>query len=220
MTWDDSLAAGVMITVAGYFGARLVVSGFWGVPTHRLADFSHFLMGWAMAGMYIPVLMSPLPPQAWQLVFVVLTVVFFVAFIRARQLGKRSEESVYRNHGITVFAMVFMLVEMPSGHGGGAMSHLSLHPMSHHVVATTETMLAGQATSHLEWVTSVIAIVLGTYLLLRGWSSAVEGIASLRRSAADGPGRGGPAIFMAPVWLLCCETAMAVPMALMTYALV
>jgi hypothetical protein len=113
------LAACLMIAVAGYCGARLVVSGVWGIPTHRLADFSHLLMGWAMAGMYIPVLMSPMPPQMWQLVFVVLTVAFFAAFIRARQLGERSEESVYRNHGITVFAMVFMLVEMPSGHSGG-----------------------------------------------------------------------------------------------------
>jgi hypothetical protein len=213
-----------MITVAGYCGARLVVSGLWGVPTHRLVDFSHLLMGWAMAGMYIPVLMSPVPPQAWQLIFVVLTVIFFIAVIRARQRGKRSEESAHRNHGITAFAMVFMLVEMPSGHSGGAMNHMSLHPMSHHVVATTEALPAGQATSQLEWVTSAIAIVLGTYLLLRGWSSAVEGIASFRRSAAVGPGRNGPAsfpaIFMARGWLLCSETAMAVPMALMTFALV
>lgn len=209
------LAAGLMTTIAAYCAGRLAVSVLRQLPSHRLADVSHLLMASAMAGMLLPALRIPVPLSLWQLAFVSLTLAFFARLIRSRRQGDRAAESAHRSHGVACLAMTFMLIPRPpAGQGEAPAHHVHLHPM------TTPVTPAEQLPAPPAWLAPVVAFVLGTYLLFWGGRCAVAGVASLRRLVADGAGGGRWDLFMAPAWLLCCETAMAVTMAIMTYTLV
>jgi hypothetical protein len=67
-TWLAGTLAAVMIAIAVYCAARLVVSRLSRRNTEADADAVHVLMGVAMAGMLLPWL-SPLPSAVWEIVF-------------------------------------------------------------------------------------------------------------------------------------------------------
>lgn len=211
---ESLLAAYLMLVVAGYCAARFAVSEVRRLPTNRQVDVSHVLMATAMAGMFSPSVAVPVPPQLWQLIFVVLGVIFFATFILSRQQGDLTAASAHRNHGISVLAMIFMLVQMPHDHTAAAMSHVSMPRMTGHAMSTEPSPVT------FAWLVPATAIVIGAYLLYLGLRHTGAAISALRDLAVGGAGTEAGGVFLAPAWPLCCEAAMALSMAGMTLVMV
>jgi Domain of unknown function (DUF5134) len=130
---DDSFAA-VMLVVAGYSAARLVVARRSARPSHPDVDVAHVLMGVAMAGM-LTASLNPVPTGFWELVFGGLGIWFVwrcVEFVRVHGVEGRDEDHVhhlshYLTHLVMVGAMLYMYAVAipgvgPSGGAGMAMS--------------------------------------------------------------------------------------------------
>lgn len=196
----DSLpAAVVMVVVAGYCAVRLLVSLWLPSAAHRLVDGSHLLMGSAMAGMFAPPLALPVPAWTWQVVFSVLGIAFLAGLARSVRQARRDEGIAQLDHCVAALAMVFMLALTPGG-------PRSMHGMSSGAAMTSASPLVGLA-----------VVALTAYLVLSAVRSGGAAIAWTRRHTPRGRGREGGGLFMAPVWPLCCESAMGLAMAAMLF---
>jgi hypothetical protein len=119
--WLDGVLTAVMVIVAAFCAARIVISTMRGRGQDTGADGLHVLMGIAMAGMFDPRL-SPIPGTAWQAVFAASAAWFGWLAIRRqvqdRGVGQGSRRAHPAPHAVESAAMVYMLLPSPPRPGG------------------------------------------------------------------------------------------------------
>jgi hypothetical protein len=122
--WLRWAGTAAFLAVAGYCVARLAAAhrapaGYPG--RHRAVDVAHVLMGVGMAVMASPV-GGPLPPAAWQTVFLLVAAWFAGSWWRQRRAGSPTGDELGwhgtgLHHVVAALAMLYMLAAMPhAGH--------------------------------------------------------------------------------------------------------
>jgi Domain of unknown function (DUF5134) len=191
LRWTGTAA---FLAVAGYCVARLAAAhrapaGYPG--RHRAVDVAHVLMGVGMAAMASPV-GGPLPPAAWQAVFLLLAAWFAGSWWQQRRAGAPARDGMGwhgtgLHHAVAALAMLYMLAAMP--HAG--------HDPSMWLAGHLEPGLAPGAAP----------AVLGWALVAYFGGSAVVLVA--RTDWRPAPGPGTPTILRTPRITATCQATMA-----------
>lgn len=200
-------AAILMLLVAGYCAARLLLSRLTGSTTDHFSDLSHLAMAVAMAGMLAPQLALPVPAMSWGAVFLFLLVASTAAVVRPRWSSRKGSAAVHVQHVVGNAAMLVMVTAAGAGDMGMSMAG---PPMDD---AMTPTPLGGNGLVLL-LLEEVLAVTL-VLVAARAGASVVAGSHRFREAAA---GRGWVAATLSPLWPSCCEAAMTTVMAAALFA--
>ena len=132
--WLADLFAGVMILVAVYSMARLVIAHARSRLTHVDVDLAHVMMGAAMAGMLVSSI-NLLPADVWESLFAMLALWFLWRcreFVAQHGFKGQDDDHVhhlshYATHEVMALAMLYMYLAAPTrsgvlGNGGMPMS--------------------------------------------------------------------------------------------------
>lgn len=192
--WLRWAGTAAFLAVAGYCVARLAAAhrepaGYPG--RHRAVDLAHVLMGAGMAAMASPV-GGPLPPAAWQAVFLLLAAWFAGAWWQQRRAGPPAGDGMGwhgtgLHHAVAALAMLYMLAAMPPAGPDPSMwlpGHLGPH------------LAPGAAAQAVGW--TLIAYFGGSAVVLVA-----------RTNWRPAPRPGSPTILRTPRVTATCQATMA-----------
>jgi hypothetical protein len=236
-SWLAGALAVVMIMIAVYCAARLVVSRLSRRKTEADADAVHVLMGVAMAGMFLPWL-SPLPSAVWEVMFGTAAAWFAWQAARARSGhpagGWQCPYPV--PHLVECGTMLYMLLQVqapqPAGlDTGTAMPGMAAPPAGAGSFPVLALILALFTLGYIAWTTDRLASLTRATTaapdrnaayhpaLLRGTTGAPAA------RPQDGPGTSGAAVsvkehppgspMLAPRLAACYKIAMSIAMGYM-----
>jgi hypothetical protein len=201
--WLGDGLAGLMVGVAAYCLARLVVARLRQWPIHHSVDALHVVMGVAMAGMLAPRL-GFAGSGAWSAVFVATTVWFGVLVVRSGlRRGDGTALGTHVRHLVPSGAMVYMFLAAPTAAFAGEPAQQA--------PAISAAMASGSAGS-------LRAPVVGLALVAFLAASSAQLVGRLAPRAGAQPGR-DPVARPAPRSLVCCQVAMNITMGYMLLTL-
>jgi Domain of unknown function (DUF5134) len=230
-SWLAGTFAAVMILIAAYSAARLLVARRRGRATETDADALHIVMGTAMAGMLVPRL-NVLPASVWAAVFVIAAAWFGWHAIRRRspRVPSASQCRYPVPHLVECAAMIYMLLPAAAPRPGHAGPSMAMPGMSAAPVAglpALAVILALFMAGYIIWTTDRLATLARAKTAATASPSLSRDHLPTGTSAPGRPSRAAPSgtgtrhgapasqAMLAPKLAACCKIAMSVAMGYM-----